>query len=471
MHIIFLNPQGNFDSNDSYLTEHLDFGGQLVYVKEVAQDMAASGHRVDILTRRINDPDWPEFETRFDSYSGSEDSLRIVRLTCGGPRFLNKERLWDHLPEFVDNVLAFYGEAMPDFATAHYADGGYCAAMLEHSAGLGFTFTGHSLGAQKLDKLGMSEANAAEMEARFQFSRRIASERLAMRRSCRIITSTHQERREQYSHPLYEGAVDVDDPGKFSVIPPGVNTQIFTTEKGDIDRSLAMDLLTEVVSAELPMVIVSNRLDEKKNTIGVVEAFAGSHELCRRATLLLCIRGMDDPFSEVGQLDAPERQVLAPILETIERSGLQDQIRFLNIPSQRALAATYRAVAAGGGVFALTAFYEPFGLAPIEAAACGLACVATRAGGASEIFADGSGILIDPASPGDIARGLIEALENQADLARRARTRVLTTYTWRKTAEGYVSVIEEALRVPRIPAPDVQPLDASDLIGQHLARD
>jgi sucrose-phosphate synthase len=219
------------------------------------------------------------------------------------------------------------------------------------------------------------------------------------------------------------------------------------------------------------MVVVSNRLDEKKNTIGVVEAFAGSHELCRRATLLLCIRGMDDPFSEVGQLDAPERQVLAPILETIERSGLQDQIRFLNIPSQRALAAAYRAVAAGGGVFALTAFYEPFGLAPIEAAACGLACVATRAGGASEIFADGSGILIDPASPGDIARGLIEALENQADLARRARTRVLTTYTWRKTAEGYVSVIEEALRVPRIPAPDVQPLDASDLIGQYLARD
>ncbi len=119
----------------------------------------------------------------------------------------------------------------------------------------------------------------------------------------------------------------------------------------------------------------------------------------------------------------------------------------------------------------MSSFYEHFGLAPIEAAACGLACVATRAGGPSEIFADGSGILIDPASPDDIARGLIEALENQADLARRAHTRVLTTYTWRKTAEGYLSVIEEALAVPRMSAPDVPPLDASDLIGQHLARD
>ncbi len=34
MHIVFLNPQGNFDPADSYLTEHPDFGGQLVYVKE-----------------------------------------------------------------------------------------------------------------------------------------------------------------------------------------------------------------------------------------------------------------------------------------------------------------------------------------------------------------------------------------------------------------------------------------------------
>ena len=41
MHIVFLNPQGNFDAADSYLAEHPDFGGQLVYVKEVAQAMAS----------------------------------------------------------------------------------------------------------------------------------------------------------------------------------------------------------------------------------------------------------------------------------------------------------------------------------------------------------------------------------------------------------------------------------------------
>lgn len=469
MHIIFLNPQGNFDPDDSHLTEHPDFGGQLVYVKEVGRAIAAEGHRVDIVTRQIDDPGWPEFHAALDHYPDSSDTIRIVRLPCGGPRFLNKERLWEHMAEFIDNAIAFYGDALPDFATAHYGDGGYCAALLQERTGLGFTFTGHSLGAQKLDKLGMSTANADEMEDRFHFSRRIAAERLAMARAFRIITSTQQEHTEQYSHPLYHGAVDVAAPDRFCVIPPGVNTQIFSTQRDETDRSLASGLLKPVISSPRPLVVVSNRLDEKKNTIGVVEAFAASEGLRERADLLLCVRGVDDPFTEIDQVDPAERQVLARILEAIEGNALRQRVQFLNIPSQRALAAAYRAVAATGGVFALTAFYEPFGLAPIEAAACGLACVATRNGGPSEIFADGSGVLVDPAQPGDIARGLMEALDNQAELARRARQRVLTTYTWDKTAESYLSVIAEGVQRGSPAAAAVPPLDASDLIKRHLA--
>ena len=68
MHIAFLNPQGNFDKNDSYWTEHPDFGGQLVYVKEVATAMATLGHKIDIITRQIIDPDWPEFAAPLDQY-------------------------------------------------------------------------------------------------------------------------------------------------------------------------------------------------------------------------------------------------------------------------------------------------------------------------------------------------------------------------------------------------------------------
>jgi len=46
MHIAFLNPQGNFDPQDRYWTAHPDFGGQLVYVKEVALALGRMGHQV-----------------------------------------------------------------------------------------------------------------------------------------------------------------------------------------------------------------------------------------------------------------------------------------------------------------------------------------------------------------------------------------------------------------------------------------
>ena len=118
MHIVFMNPQGNFDPKDSYLTEHPDFGGQLVYVEELAQAMAKRGHKVDIVTRRIRDASWPEFSTAQDSYPGFEESLRILRFSCGGDNFLNKEELWPHIPELVDKMLQFYGKHQPDFITS-----------------------------------------------------------------------------------------------------------------------------------------------------------------------------------------------------------------------------------------------------------------------------------------------------------------------------------------------------------------
>ncbi len=444
MHIIFLNPQGNFDAADSHLAEHPDFGGQLVYVKEVAQAMAALGHRVDIVTRRIEDPAWPEFAAGVDAYPGFEDNLRILRFPCGGPGFLDKERLWPHMGEFVDNVLGFYGDGLPDFATAHYADGGYCAVLARHRAGIGFTFTGHSLGAQKLDKLGTSLANMDDMETRFRFSRRIAAERLSMARAARIITSTGQERQEQYGHALYAGAVDPADEARFAVIPPGVNGHVFTTEAGDRDGAVRDALDAAMGGRAGQAIVVSSRLDEKKNIIGVVRAYAGSQALRERAALVLCVRGIDDPYAEVGTLAGPEQEVLKPILAAITGAGVRDEVRFLNIPSQGQLAATYRYFAGRGSVFALTSFYEPFGLAPIEAAACGLAPVATQYGGPTEIFADGSGVLVDPFDVDDIARGLLRALDDHAGLSAKAIRRVRDTYTWQRTAEAYLAVIEAA---------------------------
>lgn len=468
MHVIFFNPQGNFDAADSHLTEHPDFGGQLVYVKEVAMAMVEAGHQVDIVTRRIIDPEWPEFSAAIDHYDSHAPGLRIVRIACGDNAFLAKEQLWDHLGEFVDRTIEFYAGTLPDFATAHYADGGYCAVLMQARTGLRFTLTGHSLGAQKMDKLGMNTGNAGELEQRFQFSKRIAAERTAMRWAYRIITSTAQERMEQYAHPLYAGAVDVLDDAKFSVIPPGVNTQVFTSAAKASDEAFKRKLRTALNQPEQPHLLVASRIDEKKNIGGAVAAYVRSPRLQEKAGFVICTRGIDRPFDQIGSLSGEEQAVLGPILDMIDSANLRDRVNFLDIQSQAELAATYRYFAARKSVFVLTSFYEPFGLAPIEAVACGLSCAATRNGGPSEIFADGSAVLVDPADVEDMAQGLEQALDHFEDLSARARARVLDRYTWKKTAARYLAVVEEGMEKGLDKGSEVPPLDAAERISNYL---
>ncbi len=120
--------------------------------------MGRMGHQVDILTRRIVDPEWTGFESPLDAYP-NEPKVRIVRLPCGSNRFLRKEDLWPYLGmEWVPNILAFYQRegSLPDAFTTHYADGGLSGALLKKETDIPFTFKGHSLGAQKMDKLGVT---------------------------------------------------------------------------------------------------------------------------------------------------------------------------------------------------------------------------------------------------------------------------------------------------------------------------
>ena len=468
MHVAFLNPQGNFDPDDSYWAGHPDFGGQLVYVKEVALALADLGVRVDIVTRRIRDPEWPEFSGDVDYYEGSPDNPRILRIPCGGDSFLRKEALWPCLVEFVDNLLESYGSDAPDFVTSHYADGGYCAALIQSRTGLGFSFTGHSLGAQKFDKLGVDADNAADMEDTFRFSRRIHAERLSMERATTMITSTAQERFEQYSHSLYSGAVEVADDERFAVIPPGVNTGVFTTRDQAWDEEVIERVFSPATISRRRYIIVSSRLDGKKNVGGVVAAYASNETLRDRARLAIVIRGVPDPYGDISMLPESEREVLRQILEIVRSGRLEESIDFLDVRSQQDLASVYRGLARRGSVFALTSFYEPFGLAPIEAAACGLGGVATRNGGPSEIFVDGAGALVDPTDAQDIGRGLLEALEDYERYAERGRVRVSEKYTWHATASGYLEVITRnrgrgnGLGVP------VPELDCAERIARYL---
>jgi sucrose-phosphate synthase len=463
MHIGFLNPQGNFDPADSYWTEHPDFGGQLVYVKSVALAMGEMGHTVDILTRQIIDPEWPEFSERFDHYPAAPN-VRIVRLPSGPDEFLRKELLWPHLVRhWVPNVLDLYEDegGPPDAFTTHYGDGGLCGVLIADEAGIPFSFTGHSLGAQKMDKLHVTPDNLTEMDDHLHFARRIVAERLSMNRSAVNITSTEQERFEQYSHRAYRGAVDVQDDRRFEVIPPGVNLAIFgadtRSENEEATWGRVRDRLRRDIDEgrrDLPAIVASSRLDPKKNHVGLVRAFAQSEALQEEANLIFITGALDDPLRDDREAGQTEQEVLAEIREVVEGHGLWGKISGFGLQGQPALAAAYRLLAERGSVFALTAHYEPFGLAPLEAAAAGLPVVVTQNGGPSESLREGEveyGVLVDPADVEDIARGLERVLgeeEMWEQFARRGRQRVLDRYTWERTAGNYLRVIEDIAAAP-----------------------
>ncbi|MGD2178924.1 MAG: PfkB family carbohydrate kinase [Anaerolineae bacterium] len=458
MHIGFLNPQGNFDPGDSYWTQHPDFGGQLVYVKQLSLAMGELGHKVDILTRRIIDPEWPEFSERFNAYPGAPN-VRIVRLPAGPGEFLRKERLWPYLVgDWVPNVIEFYENEgkLPDAFTTHYGDGGLCGVLIEDRTGVPFTFTAHSLGAQKMDKLHASRENLAELDEQFRFARRLVAERLSMNRSLVNITSTSQERYSQYTHNAYRGAVDPTADSRFAVVPPGVAMGIFDRDarheeegavrqriKAMLERDLAPDRL------DLSCIVASSRLDPKKNHLGLVEAFACSPELRQRANLVMVTGNLDNPLEEYPEAGETEREVLDSLMDVIERENLRGQVSMFALRGQRELAAGYRLFSELHSVFALTAHYEPFGLAPLEAIAAGLPAVVTKFGGPSESLREGDeeyGLLVDPTDAEEVSAALYSLVvseEQWQHFAAAGYRRVQERYTWQRTAEGYLRALGE----------------------------
>ncbi|NIP73181.1 MAG: glycosyltransferase family 1 protein [Gammaproteobacteria bacterium] len=467
MHIAFLNAHGNFDPQDRYWTAHPDFGGQLVYVKEASLALGRMGHRVDIVTRQIVDPQWPGFDSRFDGYPG-ELNVRIVRLPFGGQGFRRKQDLWPYIgPEWVPAIEAFYADEgqLPNAATSHYADAGLAAALWRARGGPPFTFTAHSLGAQKLERLLVhNHTTLGELDAEFFFARRIAAERAAASHADRIITSTHQERTVQYGHAAYRDAVDPADDRRFAVVSPGVNLHIFDAGvHGPDDERIARrveQILERDITSErrgLPAVICSSRLEPKKNHIGLVLAFARSAELRAAANLLLVVRGTEDLRSGMG-LARHERPVMEEIVASCEAYGLWGSVAAISLEGQSELAAAYRHLAQRRSAFALTALYEPFGLAPLEAAAAGLPVAVTCNGGPGETLREADtgeeyAVLVDPSDPADIAAGLLRLVGSEdrwRHFQAAGRRRVLDRFTWEHTAQGYLSVLEAiATAAPR----------------------
>ncbi|MEN1761069.1 glycosyltransferase [Anoxynatronum sibiricum] len=450
MHIACFNPQGNFDQHDSYWTQHPDFGGQLVYVKELAFAFDRLGHETIIFTRRIEDEDWPEFQQPEEVYAGT--NVRIVRISFGGKAFLPKEQLWPFLYEYVEGIRQWYHQAgyLPDAVTTHYGDGGISGAIFQQLTGVPYTFTAHSLGAQKLEKLMGTGVSYESLDQQYQFTTRLAAERTAISQAMIRFVSTQQEKEQQYFHTLYRDLFNQHKKLPFIVVPPGVNQDIFNDKPQTHDQAVTesiQQVLRRDVAKErqhLPWVIASSRLDPKKNVTGLVKAYGEHSQLQECCNLILAVRGIDDPQADMHRLKNEEQQQLASILELIQTYQLAGKIGFVNLSGQQQLAAAYRETARRRGVFALTSLYEPFGLATIEAMACGVPVVVTANGGGQDILKKGNesfGLLVDPQQSAAIAEGIFSLMKDHVlwnTYHQKGLERVRSTFTWNAAADAYV---------------------------------
>ncbi len=303
-----------------------------------------------------------------------------------------------------------------------------------------------------------SDGDRAALDRQYNFGTRLAAERLAINHSGVNVVSTNLERFEQYAHLQYAAAVDTQDDDRFAVVPPGVNLETFDRDsESPFDLEIA-ELVGETIQATtgrragLPVIVASSRLDPKKNIVGLVEAYASSLALQQSANLVLVTGSIREPLVDATDATPMEQDEIRRVRRIIEDSQLEGMVTAFGIQGQTKLAAAYRYFAKRGGVFCLTALYEPFGLAPLEAAAAGLAVVVTANGGPFESMRDQAGeygVLVDPADPAAIAAGLERALgPERATLAAAGHKRVHDRYTWDRTADGYLAAVERARSAP-----------------------
>ena len=170
-----------------------------------------------------------------------------------------------------------------------------------------------------------------------------------------------------------------------------------------------------------PYVLCIAAHNEKKGLDVLLRAFARIAKVQRQLKLVLV---GDGPLRE-------ELEVLAGALQ------LNSQVNFAGSQERGKVADLLH----GCEVFVLPSRSEPFGIAIIEAMACGKPVVATRTGGIPEIIEHGQdGLLVEPDNPGELADAIQSLLNNPklgAALGAKGRIKVGERFLWENTGSAY----------------------------------
>ncbi len=453
-----------------------DTGGQIKYVVELCR--ALSKHekvrRIDLFTRLIDDKSVSDDYAQITEEINSK--FRIMRIQCGGKKYMRKELLWPHLDEYIDNMTKFIKKEgiIPDIVHGHYADAGYVASQLSEFFGIPFLFTGHSLGRTKKQKLLDNGYNDAEIVKKYKIDQRIDVEEDILKASDLIITSTKQEMEHQYG--MYEcGGLPA-----FRVIPPGLDLEIFypyyhdtlsdtNREEEQIfaQASVLEELNRFFLQTDKPIVLALCRPDKKKNISGLIRAYGEDKELQSMANLAVFAGIRKD----ISDKEENEKKVLTEMLLLIDKYDLYGKMA---IPKKHnfeyEVPELYRIAAEKRGVFVNVAFTEPFGLTLIEASAVGLPIVATDDGGPRDIIKNCvCGILVNPVKTDEVSNAIKKIISNPnlwKKFSKNGIMKVRKNYTWESHVKTYLKEVFSIKKSPR--AKDISMAKPTDPIGKRI---
>ena len=201
------------------------------------------------------------------------------------------------------------------------------------------------------------------------------------------------------------------------VIPPGVDTETFTPDAAD---PAVRDELGVPAGATLAVYV--GRLDSEKRTETMAEAAALAH--ARSPTVL----------AMVG--DGPHRDVL----EARQRAGAP--LRVVPFVSDRSALAR---LLASSDVYLTAGPYETFGIAVIEAQACGLPVVGVRAGALTERVPPETGLLGPVDDARCMADHLLRAAAARDTMGPAARRHAVEGFSWRASFDRLFGLYAAAL--------------------------
>ena len=374
----------------------VDAGGQNLHVAELASALVRQGHEVTVYTRR----DDRRAATRVRCPGGFD----VVPVPAGPPIRLDKDELAPFMPAFGRWLRRRWvsGRPPPDVVHAHFWMSGVAAHEATAGLGIPVVLTFHALGSVKRRHQGSADTSPPQ---------RIAVERRLAVTSDRVVAQCDDEVRE---------LADLDVPAsQVVVIPSGVDLDRFTPTGPRTGRRPGVGRIMSV-----------GRLVPRKGFDDLVRALPAVGD----AELLIVGGPPEGPDAD------PEAMRLRRLAADL---GLTDRVRLLGAVDRDAMPSWYRSA----DVVACTPWYEPFGLTPLEAMACGRPVVAYAVGGLAESVEPGvTGVHVPPGDVDGLATALRDLL---ADPRRRERygraalARARTRYSWDTTAADLAAVYAE----------------------------